>query len=252
MVDVVTGAGLRVDWSLNERQNYSHSTRIREYRVRVAAALNELSDRQRLGAMARILRGLLSRKIGDVETLNAALEPTGWRFTDAGLVGPAQAAPVDQPKKGGSANHMPTAVIVAALELEASAAREHLRDVVEQVHENGTVYFVGVFGDEDPWQVAIVTAGAGNPTAALELERAIQWFKPRVVMLVGVAGGIKDAALGDVVAADKMYGYERGKVQAEFLRALTSGGPPIERSNEHGRRLQKPNGKNELNGRGHR
>jgi nucleoside phosphorylase len=86
-------------------------------------------------------------------------------------------------------------VIVAALELEAMAAREHVKDVVDEVHQNGTVYFAGHFGGEDPWRVAIVIAGAGNPTAALELERAVQWFKPRVVMLVGVAGGIKDVAL---------------------------------------------------------
>src|SRR5439155_14673599 len=136
-------------------------TRIREYRVRVAAALNELSDNQRLAALTSISRGLLRRKIGDADALNAALEPSGWRLSDAGLVGPGQAAPFDQPVKGVSANHMSTAVIVTALELEASAAREHLRDIVEQVHENGTVYFVGLFGDEDPWQVAIVTAGAG-------------------------------------------------------------------------------------------
>src|SRR3954463_5000736 len=33
VVDVVSASGLPVDWSLNGRQNYSNSTRIREYRV---------------------------------------------------------------------------------------------------------------------------------------------------------------------------------------------------------------------------
>ncbi len=73
VVDVVTGAGLLVGWSLNQRQNYSHSTPIREYRVRVAAALDKLGDAQRLRVLVGILRGVLSRGISDVDTLNAAL-----------------------------------------------------------------------------------------------------------------------------------------------------------------------------------
>lgn len=110
-----------------------------------------------------------------------------------------------------------TAVVVTALEVEALAAKEHLRDIREDVHANGTVYLVGRFGDgPSSWRVAVVVAGAGNPTAAMELERAITHFQPQVVLLVGVAGGIKDVTLGDVVAADKVYGYERGKAEAEF------------------------------------
>lgn len=105
-----------------------------------------------------------------------------------------------------------TALVVTALRLEYQAVRAFLTDVVEDVHEAGTVYEHGVLGDgEDAWQVYIVEAGAGNYAAAVEAERAIQKYDPDIALFVGIAGGIKDVSLGDVVTADKIHGYESGR-----------------------------------------
>lgn len=110
------------------------------------------------------------------------------------------------------------AVIVTALPIEFSAVCEHLEDRKEDKHPQGTVYECGRFrpatGRE--WEVIVVEIGAGNTGAAAEVERAITYCHPNVVLFAGVAGGMKDVAIGAVVAGSKVYGYESGKESAGF------------------------------------
>lgn len=99
------------------------------------------------------------------------------------------------------------AIILTALEVETRAVLRHLPEYNEEVVRD-TVFCTGQFND---WDIAVAEIGAGNHSAAAISERAIQHFNPQVAFFVGIAGGIKDVALGDVVVATKVYGYETGK-----------------------------------------
>lgn len=112
----------------------------------------------------------------------------------------------------------PFAVVLTALPVEHAAVISHLKGVRKSTHLRGTVYRVGSFnvapGTE--LRVAVAEIGPGNTGAAHEFERAAEHFKPEVVLFVGVAGGLKDVGIGDVVAGSKVYNLEWGKVANRF------------------------------------
>lgn len=109
-------------------------------------------------------------------------------------------------------------LFVTALQLEFDAVKSYLINATSIVHpETGTYYEKGIFTEKGiPCEVFLVEAGAGNSRAAEETSRAISFCKPDFIFFVGVAGGIKDVTLGDVVASTKVVGYEMGKADDEF------------------------------------
>ncbi len=108
-------------------------------------------------------------------------------------------------------------IVLTALPVEFEAAIRHLEDMQECVHPSGTIYHQGTFaGAHRIWRVAVAEIGMGGTAAAVEAEKAIQFFHPQMALFVGVAGGLKDVRRGDVVVATKVYVYEAGKAGSHF------------------------------------
>ena len=102
------------------------------------------------------------------------------------------------------------AIILTALSVEYQAVRAYLSKCHEKEHR-GALYEQGSFSMKGrTWEVGLVQIRPGN-TAAFEIDRAIDFFRPSIALFVGIAGGIKDVRIGDVVVATKVYAYESGK-----------------------------------------
>ena len=97
------------------------------------------------------------------------------------------------------------ALIVTSVAVEYAAVRAHLEDLEERLMPNGTLLEVGTFGT---WEVALLETGYGPAAAALSIVSDAELFDPTLVLSVGIAGGLKAVALGDVVAATKVYPYK--------------------------------------------
>lgn len=116
-------------------------------------------------------------------------------------------------KTPAKAQRSTSALILTALPLERLAVMRFVKKVSEDRLETGTIYVRGTFQSVD---IFVAQTGPGNLNAAVESERAMAHFKPDLALFVGIAGGVKDVQLGDVVAATKIYAYESGADRAHF------------------------------------
>ncbi|WP_417361099.1 hypothetical protein [Galbibacter sp.] len=106
-------------------------------------------------------------------------------------------------------------VILTALEVERKAVELHLKNKTVETHPNtGTDYVKGTFSKGDiEIDIIVGRTDQTNVNAALETERALEYFNPEYVFYVGVAGGLKDVSVGDIVIGTDVIGYERGKAE---------------------------------------
>jgi nucleoside phosphorylase len=101
--------------------------------------------------------------------------------------------------------------ILTPIAVEYNAIRKHLENIKEDRNAKG-LYEKGFFKTKlGNLSIVLQQTGARNSSIALATERIIELYNPKIIFLVGVAGGVKDVAIGDIVVAKKAYAYESGK-----------------------------------------
>jgi nucleoside phosphorylase len=106
-------------------------------------------------------------------------------------------------------------VILTPIAIEYRAVRQMLEELQIDT-KNDCVYETGRFrGKYHLFSVTIRLCGSKNANIALATEKAVQHWQPDMVLLTGIAGGVKDVQIGDVVVGTKAYGYEAGKETPE-------------------------------------
>jgi nucleoside phosphorylase len=88
-------------------------------------------------------------------------------------------------------------------------------------HPNEYAWEFGEIGapqHDVPYRVVLAMATRADPRGAgpLPVRDTIEAFRPRYVLLVGIAGGRDDVALGDVVVSNRIHGYEHAAADGGF------------------------------------
>ncbi len=119
-------------------------------------------------------------------------------------------------------NSTPTVAIFTALQKEYLKVREYVRDL-QEVQIDGYIYEAGKYAeDSNEWRVILCETGPGNTAAGIAVEKCVAAFDPDVTLFCGIAGGLKDVALGDVVVGQTVYFYDNVKEEHEVLPRPTN------------------------------
>jgi nucleoside phosphorylase len=156
------------------------------------------------------------------------------RRLDALLAAATKRSAIDEPAGPVEAGQISVDVaIITILEEEYEAVLRLLkrpRQVVGSAAlDNQHAWVVGeIDPPESPVPYTVVLAmspRAGTNAAVIVTKNTLQAFDPRCVLVVGVAGGLGDLNLGDVVVADRICAYEYGKIDRGFHARHDLDGP---------------------------
>lgn len=166
-----------------------------------------------LRARVETVWNALNASLRREERLRRVLE--GYVEMLAEMLGPRRASMPELSREGGLDEPL-AALIVTALQSERRAVRSHLSDACSR-HVGSVTVDIGTFDPgERAVQVGVMEVGPGNIDAASHTTQALMRLRPSVVLVVGVAGGLKDVSIGDVVASNKIYWSESGRSEAEL------------------------------------
>lgn len=106
---------------------------------------------------------------------------------------------------------MQPVLLLCAIPVEWEAISSHIEDSYEHTVGQASCLRGKIDLSGRKIDAVLVEVGVGSLDAALNTAAAVSEFEPSLVVFVGVAGGLKDVQLGDVVIASKVHYYEAGK-----------------------------------------
>lgn len=118
-------------------------------------------------------------------------------------------------KSDSRSSHVPKALIITAIEAEASPSLKRLKDVSTEVRSNVYWNRGTVTTTKGPVDVYVCSVGVGNAKAIMNTTRLMELLRPDLTVFCGIAGGRKEAQIGNVVMANLVYNYESGKERPE-------------------------------------
>jgi nucleoside phosphorylase len=104
-------------------------------------------------------------------------------------------------------------LICTPLALEYDAVLRHLSNIEEDHSFANLRCKRGTFENKDRQQIqiAVVETEPSIAKVSTATSKALAKFSPSVAILTGIAGGVKDCRINDIVVATEAFGYEHGK-----------------------------------------
>ncbi len=106
-------------------------------------------------------------------------------------------------------------VILCPVEVEFKIIRKILINSKPTQYKNLSFDFGQIKTKNNNWNIAVIEPDLNLNSFGLKVNEAISTLNPKFVFLAGIAGGIKDPKIGDIVIGTKAYFYEGGKETAQ-------------------------------------
>ncbi len=173
---------------------------------------------QQFGVLHDRIRDVFPQCFRSAQYCGLSKSGDGYVFVDASPDAPDAVRADQVPLSLGDAADV---VIYTALEQERQAVVDAVAGAAENVHKlplsKGMSYFVMEDDMGAKRYVVLLSPNEQGPlTAVLKCSEAIQWWKPKLVLLVGVAGGRPvemRQQLGDVLIPRNVVGYDSCKIE---------------------------------------
>lgn len=106
-------------------------------------------------------------------------------------------------------------IIICPIEIEFKIIRKIIGNSKPVSHKDLSFDFGQIKGKNFNWNIAIIEPELNLKSFSLKVSKVINLLNPKYVFLAGIAGGIKDSKIEDIVIGTKAYMYEGGKETEE-------------------------------------